>query len=279
MKHKIIFLLSMLALYSLPGMAQLPELAMPTTVSGGSTTARFFGGASADNGASYASSFGYDQAIDIDMEIQVESAHVNTMGNLYVFIVWEDQYFQRVESGAYEIWDLTLENMQAAFPAKTLQASEPINIVDDVPFGPAGVSDTTLFLYVAYDTMAAQDEIFYSGSPLSVSIEAEQTSAASLELYTANISTQIIQAKCIVCHVSGGVAAATPLLYVNSATPDFMNTNYNTLVNYITTVPNGASLLIAKPQGQQSHTGGIQLTAGSQDLQNLQDFVNAVLSE
>ena len=151
-------------------MAQLPELSSPSTISGSPTTAKFFGGASSDNGASFASSFNYDQKIDIDVKIQVENGQLNTMGNLYVFIRWNNQYFIRVESGGYEIWDLTLANLKAAFPAVTLQASHTINIADDVAFGPAGVFDTTLGIYLAYDSMTQEGEIYYSGSPLSVTI-------------------------------------------------------------------------------------------------------------
>ena len=273
-------------------LAQLPELDLPSTVSGGTTTARFFGGASADNGATYSSSFGYDQAIDIDMEIQVESSHVNTVGNVYVLIVWGDQYFMRIESEAYEVWDLSLENLQAAFPAKTLQTNEAINIVNDVAFGPAGVSDTTLALYLAYDSIAAAGEIFYSGSALLVTIGAEQQSSSSFQLYTTNISS-IIQNNCIMCHKTGGAAASSALRYVDSSSTNFQTTNYNTLVSYINNLlggaverpgaamgpaTNGSSLLLSKPQGT-NHGGGIQLMTGSQDLQKLQDFVNTVLSE
>lgn len=274
-------------------LAQLPELDLPSTVSGGTTTARFFGGASADNGATYSSSFDYDQAIDIDMEIQVESSHVNTVGNVYVLIVWGDQYFMRIESGAYEVWDLSLENLQAAFPAKTLQSSELINIVNDVAFGPAGVSDTTLALYLAYDSTAAAGEIFYSGSALLVTIGAEQQSSSSFQLYKNNISSPIIQNRCIACHKAGGAAASSALRYVDSSSTNFQTTNYNTLVNYINNLlggaierpgaamgpaTNGSSLLVSKPQGI-NHGGGIQLMTGSQDLQKLQNFVNSVLSE
>ena len=294
MKEKLLTTFFNLAVFlAMPvALAQLPELDLPSTVSGGTTTARFFGGASADNGATYSSSFGYDQAIDIDMEIQVESSHVNTVGNVYVLIVWGDQYFMRIESGAYEVWDLSLENLQAAFPAKTLQTNEAINIVNDVAFGPAGVSDTTLALYLAYDSIAAAGEIFYSGSALLVTIGAEQQSSSSFQLYTTNISS-IIQNNCIMCHKTGGAAASSALRYVDSSSTNFQTTNYNTLVNYINNLlggaverpgaamgpaTNGSSLLLSKPQGI-NHGGGIPLMTGSQDLQKLQDFVNTVLAE
>ena len=112
MKGKLLTTVFNLAVFlAMPvALAQLPELDLPSTVSGGSTTARFFGGASADDGLTYSSSFEYDQAIDINMEIQGETSHVNTVGNIYVLVVWGDQYFMRIESGAYEVWDLSLEN-------------------------------------------------------------------------------------------------------------------------------------------------------------------------
>ena len=295
MKGKLLTTVFNLAVFlAMPvALAQLPELDLPSTVSGGSTTARFFGGASADDGLTYSSSFEYDQAIDINMEIQVETSHVNTVGNIYVLVVWGDQYFMRIESGAYEVWDLSLENLQAAFPAKTLQASELINIVNDVAFGPAGVSDTTLALYLAYDSIAAAGEIFYSGSALLVTIGAEQQSSSSFQLYKTSISSPIIQNNCIMCHKTGGAASSSALHYVDSSSTNFQTTNYNTLVNYINnllggaverpaaamgTATDGSSLLVSKPQGI-NHGGGIQLMTGSQDLQKLQDFVNTVLSE
>ena len=295
MKGKLLTTVFNLAVFlAMPvALAQLPELDLPSTVSGGSTTARFFGGASADDGLTYSSSFEYDQAIDINMEIQVETSHVNTVGNIYVLVVWGDQYFMRIESGAYEVWDLSLENLQAAFPAKTLQASELINIVNDVAFGPAGVSDTTLALYLAYDSIAAAGEIFYSGSALLVTIGAEQQSSSSFQLYKTSISSSIIQNNCIMCHKTGGAAASSALHYVDSSSTNFQTTNYNTLVNYINnllggaverpaaamgTATDGSSLLVSKPQGI-NHGGGIQLMTGSQDLQKLQNFVNSVLSE
>ncbi len=91
--------------------AQLPELPLPSSASGNETTAQFYGGATADNGVTYASSFAFDQAIDIETEIRIEQAHLNTVGNLYIIIAWEELFFMRDDLGAYQVWDLTLENL------------------------------------------------------------------------------------------------------------------------------------------------------------------------
>ncbi|MAX07217.1 MAG: hypothetical protein CMQ08_04510 [Gammaproteobacteria bacterium] len=260
--------------------AQLPELVSPTSATGIATTARFFGGATADNGSTYANSFAYDAAIDIDLEIQVEASHVNTVGNLYVIVIWDGSYFVRDENGAFQLWDLSIENFLAASPAKTLQASERISIVDDVAFGPAGVSDTSLGFIVAYDTMAVANEFFFNGVSLSVNIEAEvedlPSVVQSLQLFTNSVSSQIIQSNCIYCHINGGSAGGTSLAYQSSSNQNALNTNYNLLVNYI----NGGkgSTLLSKSKGI-GHGGGVRLSSSSSDFQNFEAFVNAVLAE
>jgi len=258
--------------------AQLPELSTPTTATGTETTAKFFGGATADNGSTYADSFAFDAPIDIDLQIQVEASHINTVGNIYVVILWEGNYFVRDENGTYHLWDLSIENFRAAFPAKTLQSSEAINIVDGVAFGPAGVFDTKLDFFVAYDTMAVSNEFFFNGVPLSVSIEADKGNpqvAKSLQIFTDDIHTQIIQNNCIACHVSGGVAGGTSLVYATSSMQTALESNYNLLVGYIN--GGGGAILLSKPQGV-GHGGGARLQPGT-DRDNLSAFIEAVLAE
>ena len=98
-------------LFASVALAQLPELGSPSTATGASTTAKFFGGVTADNSSTFGSSFAGDQPLDIFTEIQVEIAHVNTVGNVYLLIQLGADIFMRLESGEYVIWDETLENL------------------------------------------------------------------------------------------------------------------------------------------------------------------------
>lgn len=272
-------LCSCIGLFSSLAQAQLPELGSPSTATGAATTAKFFGGATADSSSSFGSSFTGDQALDIFTEVQVESTHVNTVGNIYLLIQLGEDIFMRLESGEYVIWDLTLPNLQATLPGKTLQVSEPITILENVAFGPAGLTGATLSIFLAYDTTAAPGELYYSGVPLIVAIEAEATEAASLTFYLSNISQPIVQSSCIVCHTSTGVASTSALHYINSSVEGYQQTNYNTLLNYIESVPNGASLILSKPQGQSAHGGGVQLQAGSPQLADWVAFVDTAQND
>jgi len=258
---------------------ELPELASPSSASGNPTTARFFGGASADNGETYGSSFDFNTPLDISGSIQVEQAHINTVGNLYIVVLLGENYLYRDSEGNYQAWDLELSTLQAASPDKTLASVEPLTIVDDVPLGPAGAAGLTLSIFFAYDTSAVPEELFFSGAPVTVAIGTESPAEpASLTLYNASISAPIVQSRCVSCHVSGGASGNTRLVFVRSSVDNYMTLNYNEMVEFIRNVPSGESLILSKPQGI-GHGGGVQVASGSMELANLTDFVEAVQSE
>lgn len=266
------------ALQSSALFAQLPELASPSTVTGAATTARFYAGATTDDGLSYGSSFGTEQLLDILAEIRVQPEHVNTVGNLYLLLVVGADILMRVESGDFVLWDGTFESLQAISPAKTLQASEPLNIIGTTAQGLSATAGASLQVYLAYDTTAAAGQLYYSGAPLSFAIDAAASDPASFTFYTANISTPIVQMRCIFCHSSSGIAQSSSLVYVNSTVPDFQQTNYNALVNYIENIASGSSLILSKPQGI-GHGGGVQLLAGSSESQLWSEFVASSLND
>ena len=255
---------------------ELPELASPSSASGNPTTARFFGGASADNGETFGSGFDFNTPLDISGSIQIEESHINTVGNLYIVVLLGEDYLYRDSEGNYQAWDLELSTLQAASPDKTLSSFEPLTIVDDVPLGPAGAAGLTLSIFFAYNTSAMPGELYYSGTPVTLAIGAEPPAEpASLTLYNASISAPIVQSRCVSCHVSGGVSGNTRLVFVRSSVDNYMTLNYNEMVDFVRNTPNGASLILSKPQGI-GHGGGIQLLSGSIELDNLSKFIEAL---
>jgi hypothetical protein len=187
--------------------AQLPELESPSTATGTSTTAKFFGGATADNSDTFGSSFRGDQPLDIFVEIQVESDHINTVGNVYLLIQLGADIFMRLPSGEYVIWDQTLNSLQATLQGRTLQASEPITILENVAFGSAGLSGASLAIFVAYDTIAASDELYYSGMPLSFSILSD-TAPEIPEVAAVAAAAAVAEAAAVAAAEAAAVAAA-----------------------------------------------------------------------
>ncbi len=256
--------------------AQLTELDS-ISASGAATTARFLGGVTADDGASHGSNFGFSEVVDVVAEVRVEAQHVNTVGNVYVVVVADGVFFMGLESGDFAVWDQDPANLQPIRSGQTFPQSLELPIVENIAFGLAGVSDTTLQVFVAYDTTAAAGELYYSLSPLTFSIAAEQTDPASLVLYQQTVAGPIIQSRCTQCHIPGGAATGSQLIYETGTSASVQLANYNTLVAYIRS--GRANMLIGMPSGSQAHGGGIQLSPGSSQFQAWTDFVNQVTSE
>ncbi|MFT7527436.1 MAG: hypothetical protein ACI9LY_002591 [Arenicella sp.] len=264
-------------------LGQLPELAQPSAATGAPTTARFFSGSSPDSGSTFANTFPAEQPVTILTEIQVEAAHVNSVGNTYLLIVLNGLTYMRVESGNYEVWDGTLAGLKASFPEKTLQASEKFTVLESIALGAAGLAGTNLSIYLAYDSVAMPGELYYSGVPMSLTIEPVSVATApSFQLFIDTISAPITQSLCIACHTSTGIASAalstSRIQYLTSIESGFQQNNYDVLVNYIKNVPTGASLILSKPLGVD-HLGAAQLSSSSDQYHIFEDFVKVVLSE
>lgn len=91
-------------------------------------------------------------------------------------------------------------------------------------------------------------------------------------LFGEYISSQIVQSKCINCHVEGGVSGHTRLVLVPSTETDHENRNLDTFREFVETVEDGADRILNKIQGV-AHGGGVQVLAGSADFANMERFV------
>ena len=102
-------------------------------------------------------------------------------------------------------------------------------------------------------------------------ISLEVPVGASDAWFRETISPDISQAKCIACHVDGGLAEATNHILVNESNTDHLDLNgdmYAELVELL-----GVAAILNKAQGL-NHQGGVQLSAGSEDFLTLQTYLN-----
>ena len=170
--------------------AELPLLLAPATLSGKATTANFYGGVSSNNGQSYDLFFASSDSLDVLGEIQVEPAHVESSGNLYLIIGLGEEFLMRIEDGSYVVWDLNPSSLQPAFADKILQAAEPISIVENTALGPLGLAGQTLSIYLGYSVNTEPDELYFNSTPLSFSIaryDPLQVIADAQELLDTNV--------------------------------------------------------------------------------------------
>ena len=100
----------------------------------------------------------------------------------------------------------------------------------------------------------------------------ESESESALEFFLNHISGPVVQAKCVNCHVEGGVSGHTRLILHPASNPDHGALNLAVFENFLANVEDGANLILNKIQGV-GHGGGIQVPAGSDDFANMESFL------
>ena len=100
--------------------------------------------------------------------------------------------------------------------------------------------------------------------------------AALFTLYKTRVAP-IIQGTCIGCHVSGGAASSTRLVYASGSSTSVQEANFRLVRSYIEgNIKTGSQYtFLNKGQGQQGHVGGNQLRR-AEDVQAVTDFIDAI---
>ena len=99
--------------------------------------------------------------------------------------------------------------------------------------------------------------------------------AALFTLYKTRVAP-IIQGTCIGCHVSGGAAGSTRLVYASGSSTSVQEANFDRVRSYIEGNINTGSQYTFLNKGQgQGHGGGNQLRR-AEDVQAVTDFIDAI---
>ena len=97
-------------------------------------------------------------------------------------------------------------------------------------------------------------------------------SQSAAGIFSEYVSEQVVQSRCINCHVAGGVSGHTRLV-LNAGTVDGHEAlNLAVFEKLIATIEGATDLILNKIQGV-AHGGGIQVPAGSADFANMERFL------
>ena len=114
----------------------------------------------------------------------------------------------------------------------------------------------------------------------------EETAEA---VFRERISAPILQAKCINCHVAGGPSGNTRLVFAPSSQADHESANFRVFRDFLGSDDydehdddaslDHVALILAKMQGMENHGGGVQVTAGTEDFDNMAHFLSLLRAE
>lgn len=97
------------------------------------------------------------------------------------------------------------------------------------------------------------------------------------DIFNERISGDIVQSKCVACHVDGGEAGETRLVFVPSDTPDHRALNREVFRRFLVDLANGSDVILGEARGL-GHEGGVQLQEDSEEYLDLERFL-ALLDE
>lgn len=104
----------------------------------------------------------------------------------------------------------------------------------------------------------------------------EQLLAQATEFFQANVEQPVINNRCINCHVQGGAASFTALVYERQSSTSTAN-NIQEISSYIQARSNGVTTILSRAQGI-GHGGGVQLANGSTEFNALSEFLTLLSS-
>jgi len=99
----------------------------------------------------------------------------------------------------------------------------------------------------------------------------------ALSLYQSDIEEGIVQTKCIACHVTGGVARDSKLIFTRPNDLSSEN-NFNTFKNLLIEKNDFGKHVLNKVAGGNSHGGGAQISSGSNEYSIFSDFIETLAS-
>lgn len=102
-------------------------------------------------------------------------------------------------------------------------------------------------------------------------------SVSALSFFESSVAPQIVDSRCVFCHVADGIAANTSLVFERSSSTSLAN-NFQVLDDFRNSRSDAKEYLLNKASGSVAHGGGTQLAAGSTDYSNLQNFIDALVS-
>jgi hypothetical protein len=92
----------------------------------------------------------------------------------------------------------------------------------------------------------------------------------ALQHYTDQVANQVVASACISCHVEGGLAQSTRLIFV----PGDDAANLNAIRNFIETIGDNGDLLLTKMSGGLQHGGGVQFSKESTEYVAMSDLID-----
>ena len=208
----------------------------------------------------------------LSLTLRPQASDLTKAASVYTVIVANNQFFKLEPDGSYAPWNGALETLTPFSSKQILTSSQTLTLLDGT------MAEAGDYLYYAAYSIEGETRLHFTPEPAQILVKAStelpNNSASQAAITFENeIETAVVQARCIACHVEGGLARNSALQFQRTNAASALN-NFGALSTYVE--KKGSDLLLAKIAGEQGHAGGVQLASGSEGYQAIQKVINEI---
>jgi len=207
--------------------------------------------------------------MDIVLSLVPQPSHQGIKADVYTVIVAGGRFFTLDPDGGYSPWNGAVETLTPFVTGHTLSSTNEFTLLDGT------LSEAGSYLYFAAYGVEGESRLLFTPNPAQLAVKEStalpgETNSQAAMTFDAEVEDSIVQTRCIACHVEGGLARSSALLFQRTNTASSLN-NFGALSAYIDA--KGSELFLAKIAGEQGHVGGVQLAKDSSGYASFQKLI------
>ena len=146
-----------------------PDLGNSTSLNGGSSSARFRAGVTADNGSSFGNRFSASDSLDLDINIDIDPSHVGQPGFLIIAALVNGEILLLNQQGQFVNYTHNSAQLIKA-TTKVLGATEAFAVLTDFVPAEVGIDSIIVDFFVGYGLDSDPTEVYFHQTPLNLII-------------------------------------------------------------------------------------------------------------
>jgi hypothetical protein len=144
-----------------------PDLGNNTSLNGGSSSARFRAGVTADNGSSFGNRFSASDSLDLDVSIDIDPSHVGQAGFLIIAALVDGEILLLNQQGHFVNYTHNSAQLIKA-TTKVLSATEAFAVLTDFVPAEVGIDSIIVDFLIGYGLDSEPAEVYFHQTPLNL---------------------------------------------------------------------------------------------------------------
>lgn len=250
---------------------QLPTIAA-ASISGDTTNSSFALHLDSDTPTD---TFTTRQVLNINLTLKPDASDIGRTGSVYVIFVKNNTFFLLNSEGHFSVWNGAVETLSPFSENNTFSEDTSVKLLSGRLDEPGEYQ-----VFIGYAT-GDITTLNYTPSPFIFQLDTATESpfiVAALAHYESELESGLVQSQCIACHVTGGLARNSDLVFQRTMTGSELN-NLNVLKSYLAMDGNSAETLLTTASGSNSHPGGQQIREGDENYQSLSQVLELLDQE